>query len=32
MYGDWENAIYDNKSRLTEAEKQAHRRAALKGF
>jgi 5'-nucleotidase (lipoprotein e(P4) family) len=32
MYGDWENALYDNKSRLTEAEKRAYRRAALKGF
>jgi 5'-nucleotidase (lipoprotein e(P4) family) len=32
MYGDWENAIYDNKSRLTDVEKRAYRRAALKGF
>lgn len=31
MYGDWENAIYDNQSRLTEEEKRARRRAALKG-
>ena len=32
MYGDWENAINDNKSRLTESERQAYRRAALKGY
>ena len=32
MYGDWENAIYENKTRLTEAEKRAYRRAALKGL
>jgi 5'-nucleotidase (lipoprotein e(P4) family) len=32
MYGDWENAVYDNKPGLTDAEKRAHRRGALKGF
>ena len=32
MYGDWENAIYENKTRLTDAEKRAYRRAALKGL
>jgi 5'-nucleotidase (lipoprotein e(P4) family) len=32
MYGDWENAIYENKSRLTDEEKRAYRRASLKGL
>ena len=32
MYGDWENAVYENKSRLSDAERQAYRRAALKGL
>jgi 5'-nucleotidase (lipoprotein e(P4) family) len=32
MYGDWEKAIYHNKAPLTEEEKRAYRRAALKGF
>jgi len=32
MYGDWEKAIYENKSRLTEEEKRTYRRAALKGL
>ena len=32
MYGDWESAVYENKSGLTEAEKRAHRRMALKGL
>jgi 5'-nucleotidase (lipoprotein e(P4) family) len=32
MYGDWENAVYENKSGLTETEKRAHRRMALKGL
>jgi 5'-nucleotidase (lipoprotein e(P4) family) len=32
MYGDWENAVYENKAGLTEAEKRAHRRTALKGL
>ena len=32
MYGDWENAVYENKARLTEDEKRTYRRAALKGF
>jgi predicted secreted acid phosphatase len=30
MYGDWENAIYGYDSRLSEQEKAARRRAALK--
>jgi 5'-nucleotidase (lipoprotein e(P4) family) len=30
MYGDWENAIYDNKSRLTEAEKRAYITTSIK--
>lgn len=32
MYGDWENAIYEWKSGLTDEEKRAYRRAALKGW
>ena len=32
MYGDWENAINGNKTRLTEEEKRANRSAALKGL
>jgi 5'-nucleotidase (lipoprotein e(P4) family) len=32
MYGDWESAVYENKSGLSEAEKRSYRRAALKGF
>ena len=32
MYGDWEDAIYQNKSSLSEAQKQAYRRSALKGY
>jgi predicted secreted acid phosphatase len=32
MYGEWENAVYENKSGLTETEKKAHRRMALKGL
>ena len=32
MYGDWENAVYENKSGLTDAEKRAYRRRALKGL
>src|SRR6266536_584447 len=32
MYGDWENAIFENKPNLTEEQKRAYRRAALKGF
>lgn len=31
MYGDWENAIYENKPRLTDSEKRVYRHAALKG-
>lgn len=30
MYGDWENAIYDYNFKLSEAEKAAKRKAALK--
>lgn len=32
MYGDWENAIYDYNNKLTEAEKNAKRKGALKGY
>jgi len=32
MYGEWENAVYENKSGLIETEKKAHRRMALKGL
>ena len=32
MYGDWESAVYENKSGLTDAEKKSYRRAALKGL
>ena len=32
MYGDWENAVYENRSGLTEAEKSAYRRKALRGL
>jgi 5'-nucleotidase (lipoprotein e(P4) family) len=32
MYGDWESAVYQNKSGLTEEQKHAYRRAALKGL
>lgn len=32
MYGDWENAVYENKGGLTEAEKEAYRRKALRGL
>ena len=32
MYGDWENAINGNQSNLTEAERQAKRRAAMRGI
>jgi 5'-nucleotidase (lipoprotein e(P4) family) len=31
MYGDWENSINGNKSNLTEAERVANRRAAMRG-
>lgn len=30
MYGDWENAVYGNNSRLSDQEKAAKRKAALK--
>lgn len=32
MYGAWESAIYENKSNLTDEQKHALRKAALKGF
>jgi 5'-nucleotidase (lipoprotein e(P4) family) len=32
MYGDWENAVYENRSGLTDAEKRSYRRRALKGM
>ena len=32
MYGDWENAVYDNKSGLTDEEKRARRHMVLKGL
>jgi 5'-nucleotidase (lipoprotein e(P4) family) len=32
MYGDWENAVSENKSGLTDDEKRARRRMALKGL
>ena len=32
MYGDWENAIYDYNNKLSEAEKNAKRKGALKGY
>jgi 5'-nucleotidase (lipoprotein e(P4) family) len=32
MYGDWESAVYEFKSNLSEADKRASRRAALVGL
>src|SRR4030095_4570254 len=32
IYGDWENAVYENKPGLTDAEKRAYRRKALQGL
>jgi 5'-nucleotidase (lipoprotein e(P4) family) len=32
MYGDWESAVYGNKSNLTDEERHASRRAALRGM
>ncbi len=32
MYGDWENAVYENKTNLTDEQKRAYRRAALRGL
>ena len=32
MYGDWESAVYDNKPNLSDAEKRALRRNALRGI
>jgi 5'-nucleotidase (lipoprotein e(P4) family) len=32
MYGDWENAINENKSNLTEGQRKTNRRAAMKGI
>jgi 5'-nucleotidase (lipoprotein e(P4) family) len=32
MYGDWEGAVYENKSGLTDEQKRALRHQTLKGF
>ena len=32
MYGDWESAVNNNQSNLTEEQREANRRAALKGI
>jgi 5'-nucleotidase (lipoprotein e(P4) family) len=32
MYGDWENAVNNNQSNLTDEQREANRRAALKGI
>jgi predicted secreted acid phosphatase len=32
MYGNWENAIYDYNLKLTDAEKAAKRKSALKAY
>jgi len=32
MYGDWESAVYGNQSNLSESERSAKRRAALRGI
>ncbi|HVI70702.1 MAG TPA: 5'-nucleotidase, lipoprotein e(P4) family [Pyrinomonadaceae bacterium] len=32
MYGDWESAIYGNQSNLSEGDRRASRRAALRGI
>ena len=32
MYGDWESAVYANKPNLSDEEKRALRRAALRGI
>lgn len=32
MYGDWESAVYGNQSNLSETERSAKRRAALRGI
>ena len=32
MYGDWENAVNNNQSNLTDEQREAKRRAALKGI
>jgi len=32
MYGDWENAVNNNRSNLTDEQREASRRAALKGI
>jgi 5'-nucleotidase (lipoprotein e(P4) family) len=32
MYGDWESAVYENKSGVKDAEKPIYRRKALKGL
>ena len=32
MYGDWESAVYENKSGLTDEQKRTLRHQALKGY
>jgi 5'-nucleotidase (lipoprotein e(P4) family) len=32
MYGEWENAVYEYNSKLTDQEKVAKRRNALRGY
>ena len=32
MYGDWENSVNNNQSNLTDEQREANRRAALKGI
>jgi 5'-nucleotidase (lipoprotein e(P4) family) len=32
MYGEWENAVYEYNSQLTDSEKAVKRRSALKGY
>jgi len=32
MYGDWESAVYDNQSNLSDSEKSAKRKATLRGI
>jgi 5'-nucleotidase (lipoprotein e(P4) family) len=32
MYGDWENAVNNNQSKLTDEQRAANRRAALRGI
>jgi 5'-nucleotidase (lipoprotein e(P4) family) len=32
MYGDWESAVYENKSNLSDAEKRSMRKAAMRAI